>query len=322
MNKKSPRNHNKAKIKKSREVLFMDYVNLVEKALMENASDIHFIPKKENVECYFREKGRLTLHENLENSMYQVILQKVKALAHMNISEKRMPQDGVITKDGKSIRVSTLNALQGESLVLRLFSRELISYEDLGLSKVIETQLLKSVQESYGITLISGETGMGKSTTMYALMMKLRDLNYKVISIEDPCEREVEGIIQTQINEMKGLTYDKAIFAALRQDPDYICIGEIRNEETAKAVVRASLTGHRVISTIHGRHYDSVIERMLDFGVGKDYLHLSLVLYQKLKMSREGKKLYGFLENENTQANTADLGQVQKNKVFKGKVLL
>ncbi len=300
----------------------MDYVNLVEKALMENASDIHFIPKNDKVECYFRKKGRLALHDYLENSMYQVLLQKVKALAHMNISEKRMPQDGVIKKDGKSIRVSTLNALQGESLVLRLFSRDLIAYEDLGLSKIIEIKLLNRIQESYGITLISGETGMGKSTTMYALMMKLRDLNYKVISIEDPCEREVEGIIQTQINEMKGLTYDKAIFAALRQDPDFICIGEIRNEETAKAVVRASLTGHRVISTIHGRNYDSVIERMLDFGVEKDYLHVSLVLYQELKSVGEGKKLYGFLEDEYNQANRADFEPVQENKVFKGKVLL
>lgn len=274
----------------------MDYISMVEKALTKRASDIHFIPKNHKVECYFRENGKLHFQENVETPTYQVLLQKIKALAHMNISEKRMPQDGVILNEGKSIRVSTLNSLQGESLVLRLFHRELIPYEDLGLKLETQKTLLQGVLKNTGITLISGETGMGKSTTMYGLMMKLRDLSYKIISIEDPCEREIEGIIQTQINEMKGLTYDKAIFAALRQDPDYICIGEIRNEETAKAVVRASLTGHRVISTIHGRDYQSVVERMLDFGVEKDYLHLSLVLNQKLKMEGERMRLYGNLE--------------------------
>ncbi len=277
----------------------MDYLSLVEKALCQNASDIHFIPKSLKVECYFRENGRLSLQQEIETPSYQILLQKIKTLAHMNISEKRMPQDGVIINEGKSIRVSTLNSLQGESLVLRLFHRELIPYEDLGLTEGTQVALLDGVRKNSGITLISGETGMGKSTTLYALIMKLRDLSYKIISIEDPCEREIEGVIQTQINEMKGLTYDKAIFAALRQDPDFICIGEIRNEETAKAVVRASLTGHPVISTIHGRNYQSVMERMLDFGVEKDYLHLSLVLNQKLEMRGERKKLYGFLEEGN-----------------------
>ncbi len=278
----------------------MEYSRLVEKALNKNASDIHFIPKSQRVECFFRENGRLCFQENLEMPSYLTLLQKIKTLAHLNISEKRMPQDGVIINEGKSIRVSTLNSLQGESLVLRLFHRELISFENLGLTDLTQEALLDGVRKNSGITLISGETGMGKSTTLYALIMKLRDLSYKVISIEDPCEREIEGVIQTQINEMKGLTYDKAIFAALRQDPDFICIGEIRNEETAKAVVRASLTGHRVISTIHGRGYQSVMERMLDFGVEKEYLHLSLVLHQKLEMKGERKTLYGFLEEENS----------------------
>lgn len=291
-------NHNKVRLERREKGEIMDFQDLVEKALEKNASDIHFIPKNHTVECYFRENGTLGLQEKLEMPIYLILLQKIKALAHMNISEKRMPQDGVILNEGKSIRVSTLNSLQGESLVLRLFHRELIPLDGLGLTIKTRDALLNGVRKNSGITLISGETGMGKSTTLYALMMKLRDLSYKIISIEDPCEREIEGIIQTQINEMKGLTYDKAIFAALRQDPDYICIGEIRNEETAKAVVRASLTGHRVISTIHGRDYQSVVERMLDFGVDKNYLHLSLVLHQKLKMQGERKKLYGFLEED------------------------
>ncbi len=271
-------------------------MDLVENALQKNTSDIHFIPRRLKVECYFRENGRLCRQLDMEFSSYLILLQKIKAMAHMNISEKKMPQDGVILNEGKAIRVSTLNSLQGESLVLRLFQRELISYENLGLQRKTQDALLQGVLGNSGITLISGETGMGKSTTLYALMMKLRDMSYKMISIEDPCEREIEGIIQTQINEMKGLTYDRAIFAALRQDPDFICIGEIRNEETAQAVVRASLTGHRVISTIHGGDYQSVVERMVNFGVEKGYLHLSRVLNQKLVTRCERKILYGVLE--------------------------
>ena len=262
------------------------------------ASDIHFIPKGKTVKILMRKRGELEFYSDLDSFHYQSILQKAKALAQMNISEKRLPQDGVLKIEGLSIRVSTLRSVQGESLVLRLFTRELISMEKLGLDNETMHSLLERVRNNMGIHLISGETVMGKSTTMYALMMKLRDLNQKIISIEDPVEREVEGIIQSQINEASGFGYEKAIFAALRQDPDYICIGEIRNSETANAVIRAALTGHKVISTIHAKKFNSVLQRLTDFGINKEYLDitLSVVMNQKLLQVEGGKKIDATLD--------------------------
>ena len=269
----------------------MNLEEIIAEGMEMDASDIHFIPGERCARMLMRKKGELEYYGDLENHHYQILLQKAKAMAQMNISEKRMPQDGMLKVNGLSIRVSTLRSLKGESLVLRLFTRELIALEELGLSPEISESLICHVRSQMGIHLISGETGMGKSTTMYALMMKLRDLNQKIISIEDPVEREVDGIIQSQINTVSGFGYEKAIFAALRQDPDYICIGEIRNKETAGALIRAALTGHKVISTIHAKRYDSVRQRMADFGISREYLDLtlSLVMNQRLRNTGGGK---------------------------------
>lgn len=276
----------------------MNMEQIIADGMETEASDIHFIPSGKKVRILMRKKGELEFYNDLDSFQYQSILQKAKALAQMNISEKRLPQDGVLKIEALSVRVSTLRSVQGESLVLRLFSRELISLEKLGLNKGTMHSLIDRVRNNMGIHLISGETGMGKSTTMYALMMKLRDLNQKIISIEDPVEREVEGIIQSQINEISGFGYEKAIFAALRQDPDYICIGEIRNAETANAVIRAALTGHKVISTIHAKKFESVLQRMTDFGINKEYLDmtLSVVMNQKLLKAEGGRKLDATLD--------------------------
>lgn len=269
----------------------MNLEEIITEGMEMDASDIHFIPGERCARMLMRKKGELECYGDLENHHYQILLQKAKAMAQMNISEKRMPQDGILKVNGLSIRVSTLRTLKGESLVLRLFTRELIALEKLGLRPEISESLIYHVRSQMGIHLISGETGMGKSTTMYALMMKLRDLNQKIISIEDPVEREVDGIIQSQINGVLGFDYEKAIFAALRQDPDYICIGEIRNKETASALIRAALTGHKVISTIHAKRYDSVRQRMTDFGISREYmdLTLSLVMNQRLRNTEGGK---------------------------------
>ena len=276
----------------------MNLEEIIAEGMEMDASDIHFIPGERCARILMRKKGELEYYGELENHHYQILLQKAKAMAQMNISEKRMPQDGMLKVNDLSIRVSTLRSLKGESLVLRLFTRELIALEELGLNQEISASLICHVRNQMGIHLISGETGMGKSTTMYALMMKLRDLNQKIISIEDPVEREVEGIIQSQINTVSGFGYEKAIFAALRQDPDYICIGEIRNRETASALIRAALTGHKVISTIHAKRYDSVRQRMSDFGISTEYLDLtlSLVMNQKLRTTEGGKKVDATLD--------------------------
>ena len=276
----------------------MDMEKIISQGIEAGASDIHFIPSGKCVNLFSRNGDDLVPLYEMDHLKYQVLLQKAKAMAQMNISEKRLPQDGILKIGELSVRVSTLRSIQGESLVLRLFRKELIPLEDLGLTPTVQSQLMMRLKERIGIFLICGETGMGKSTTMYAMMMKLRDQRLKVISIEDPVEREIEGIVQTQINEASGFGYEKAIFAALRQDPDYICIGEIRSRETAGALIRAALTGHRVISTIHAHDFASAKRRIVDFGISEDYIDLSLstVMNQRLYLENGRRRADGRLE--------------------------
>ncbi|WP_312654222.1 ATPase, T2SS/T4P/T4SS family [Proteiniclasticum sp.] len=276
----------------------MELDQIISQGIEAGASDIHFIPSGTTVNLYFRNGDDLVPLYEMDHLKYQVLVQKAKAMAQMNISEKRMPQDGILKTGNLSVRVSTLRCIHGESLVLRLFRKELITLENLGISPMTQSQIMKRLIEKTGIFLICGETGMGKSTTMYAMMMKLRDERLKVISIEDPVEREIEGIVQTQINETSGFGYERAIFAALRQDPDYICIGEIRSRETAGALIRASLTGHRVISTIHAHDFDSAKRRIMDFGISEEYISVSLttVMNQKLYFERGRRRVNGCME--------------------------
>ena len=294
----------------------MDLDQIITEGIGAEASDIHFIPFGHEVKIYFRKCETLEFTHKTSRQEFQILLQKAKAMGQMNISEKRLPQDGILKINDSSVRISTLRSIQGESLVLRLFQKELITYENIGLSAYDQSELLKKIAEMTGIFLISGETGMGKSTTMYALMMKLRDLNHKVISIEDPVEREVEGIVQSQINEAAGYGYEKAIFAALRQDPDYICIGEIRSGETAEALIRAALTGHRVISTIHSGSFMSTFRRMTEFGIDENYLKpcLRMVMNQKLIRTGGRRKVDAVIEYAEDQSDDKKTDD-QKNKI-------
>ncbi len=269
----------------------MDFGLIIKEALANKYSDIHFIPYESFIKVYYRKEDKLMFVDDVEKAEFRVFLQKVKASSEMNISEKRLPQDGIYKVYGEAIRVSTLKTIQGESLTLRIFNRDIKVIENLGIKDVEVKKILDHIYYKSGITLIAGETGMGKSTTLYAIMIKLVEKNFKVISIEDPVERELSGVSQCQINIKAGLDYDKAIFASLRQDPDYICIGEIRNKETAKALIRASLTGHKVISTIHSFGYKNTIERLKDFDIEETYSKaaLGLVISQVLK-EKDNKK--------------------------------
>lgn len=269
----------------------MELEEIVEAGIGTEASDIHFIPGSEKAGVFFRQGERLEPYCSLDMTRHNLYLQRVKANSGMNISEKRLPQDGVLRMSGMTIRVSTMKSVNGESLVMRLFDRRDVGIRQLGMKDDDVSMLICHLTEGSGITMVAGETGMGKSTTLYGIMNELKDRNYKVLSVEDPVERFIEGVVQCQINEAAGLTYERAIFASLRQDPDYICIGEIRNEETAKALVRASLTGHRVISTIHGTGYMNVMQRLMDFGIREEHISgsLGLVVTQRL-LSQEGRR--------------------------------
>lgn len=262
----------------------MDLEGMLREALEMQASDVHFIPEREHVRRMHRIRGNLVEGASLTTEEFCILLQRVKAAAGMNISEKRLPQDGMLRLGGETVRVSTVRSLLGESLVVRLFIKRVPALRDSGMEEVQRERLLTHLLEGSGILLISGETGMGKSTTLYSLMQELSALGKKVLSIEDPVEQELPGVIQCPINEAAGITYERSIFAALRQDPDYICIGEVRSVGTAEALIRAGLTGHRVLSTIHAKGYANTLNRLCEFGVSRDYVDaaVGLVVSQRL----------------------------------------
>jgi len=290
----------------------MELEEIVKAGIGINASDIHFIPGSDKAGVFFRQGERLESHCSLDMARHNLYLQRVKANSGMNISEKRLPQDGVFRMSGMTIRVSTMKSVNGESLVMRLFDRRDVGIRQLGMKDDDVSMLLGYLTEGSGRTMIAGETGMGKSTTLYGIMNELKDMNHKVLSIEDPVERSIEGVVQCQINEAAGLTYERAIFASLRQDPDFICIGAIRNEETARAIVRASLTGHRVISTVPGTGYSHVILRLMDFGIREEHISgsVGLVLTQRL-LSQEGRrKLDVRMEFRDKAAKTIQQGEI------------
>lgn len=276
----------------------MELQQILDSAVAEQTSDIHFVPNRVTAEIFFRKEQGIELITTIRMESYLIMIQKVKALGHLNISEKRLPQDGVFQYEGFSFRISFLRSIYGESLVIRRFGKELRQLSDLGFPNQLTEHLLHRIETVQGIHLIAGETGMGKTTTFYGLMNAMAGMKKKVLTIEDPVENTIEGILQCQVNELSGYTYDRAVFAALRQDPDIIGIGEVRNSETAHMLLRAALTGHPVVSTIHAYSYKSAYEKLKDFGLREDELDFLLrtVFNQKLRYEKGERKAYGVLE--------------------------
>lgn len=276
----------------------MELEEILNNSIEKQVSDIHFLPKRDHVVLYFREESGIIEQNRFTNEVYALLTQKVKVLGRLNISEKRLPQDGVFEFKGQSFRVSFLKSVYGESLVMRKFEKSFRTLFATGLPVSLCEKLVVRTGRIKGIHLIAGETGMGKTTTFYGLLKALSDEKNKILTIEDPVENHVDNLVQCQINTLSGLTYERAVFAALRQDPDYIAIGEIRNEETAKMALRAALTGHPVISTIHAFSYRSAYEKLKEFGLQTEDLKmlLSTVFYQKLVYEKGEKKAHGTME--------------------------
>ncbi len=237
------------------------------------SSDIHFEPYEESCRVRFRLDGKLKEYYSISFEEYPIIINKVKIKAGLDISEKRLPQDGRITFKSQTeefdIRVSSLPTLYGEKIVLRILSKETnhLNLEDLGFN----TRELKTYKESIknpnGIVLISGPTGSGKTTTLYATLKVLNDETSNILTIEDPIEYTLEGVNQVQLKENIGLDFASALRTFLRQDPDIIMVGEIRDVKTAQMAIRASLTGHLVLSTIHTNSAWATISRLIDMGI-------------------------------------------------------
>jgi len=243
--------------------------NLIWEAKSNSSSDIHFEIFRDAARIRFRIDGKLIERYKVKIENYPELVNKIKIMSNLNISEKRLPQDGRINYNDFDIRVSILPTLHGEKIVMRILGKDTsdLSIEMLGMSEDEKNIYLQAVDATKGIILISGPTGSGKTTTLYATLKLLNKMTTNILTIEDPIEYTMEGINQVQLKEEIGLTFASALKTFLRQDPDIIMLGEIRDEQTAQMAIRASLTGHLVLSTIHTNSAVGTLSRLMDMGI-------------------------------------------------------
>ena len=263
---------------------------LLTQALRESASDIHIEPFEQISVVRFRIDGTLRDVVRPKKAIHAALISRIKIMAQLDIAEKRLPQDGRIALriGGKSVdvRVSTLPTGHGERAVLRLLDKEAgrLDLINLGMSDAMSPKFNQLINQPHGIVLVTGPTGSGKTTTLYAALSRLNASTTNILTVEDPIEYELAGIGQTQVNARIDMTFAKALRAILRQDPDVIMIGEIRDLETAQIAVQASLTGHLVLATLHTNDAAAAVTRLLDMGIEPFLLSSSLlgVLAQRL----------------------------------------
>lgn len=248
--------------------------NLVQQAYVRQVSDIHIEPFENDVLVRMRIDGDLVEVMRLAPSALNSVISRIKILSGMNIAEKRVPQDGRFAFSNDEfkvdLRVSTIPTIYGEKCVMRLLNtggENLLSFEQLGMTKENIARFEHMLSAPNGIILVTGPTGSGKSTTLYAVLNRLRKPTINITTIEDPVEKQMFGVNQVQVNTKAGMTFANGLRALLRQDPDVIMIGEIRDYETAEIAVRASITGHLVLSTLHTNDSVATIVRLIDMGV-------------------------------------------------------
>ena len=273
------------------DVPVVKFVNLVlMQAVQDRASDIHFEPFEEEFKIRYRVDGALYEMAPPPKHLATPVTSRLKIMANLNISERRLPQDGRISTviSGKQVdlRLSTLPTAFGESVVLRVLDRGAVQLDlkTLGLPKDGYDFIVETINQPNGIFTVTGPTGCGKTTTLYSCLRHINQIDTKLLTIEDPVEFDIEGIMQVQVNESAGMTFGKALRAFLRQDPDIIMLGEIRDLETAQIAVQASLTGHLVLSTLHTNDASGAVTRMVDMGVEPFLISSTLlaVLAQRL----------------------------------------
>jgi len=256
---------------------------LLTQALREGASDIHIEPFEQISIVRFRIDGRLRDIVRPKKAIHAALISRVKIMSQLDIAEKRLPQDGRITLrvGGKpvDVRVSTLPTGHGERAVLRLLDKEggRLDLQQLGMSQSTQAQFDHLISQPHGIVLVTGPTGSGKTTTLYAALTRLNAVTTNILTVEDPIEYELPGVGQTQVNARIDMSFAKALRAILRQDPDVIMIGEIRDLETAQIAVQASLTGHLVLATLHTNDAAAAVTRLLDMGIEPFLLSSSLL---------------------------------------------
>ncbi len=260
------------------------FVNLVVfQAVQDRASDIHFEPFETEFRIRYRVDGALYEMSPPPKHLALPVISRLKVMANLNISERRMPQDGRIAfamgNRMIDLRVSTLPTQFGESVVLRVLDRSAVNLEieSLGFPKYLYDYTIEAIQRPNGIVVVTGPTGCGKTTTLYSCLRRVNTIDSKLLTAEDPVEYDIEGIMQVAINESVGLTFSKALRSFLRQDPDVIMVGEMRDLETAQISIQASLTGHLVLSTLHTNDAPGAVTRLIDMGVEPFLISSTLV---------------------------------------------
>jgi len=262
-------------------------------AIINRASDIHIEATEKN--CIVRERidGMLQQSFIFDRDIFNPLSSRIKLLARLDIAEKRKPQDGRISTKVNDrefdFRVSTLPTMHGESIVLRILDKTkvLVRLEDAGMSEFCYKRFTQAIKAPYGIVLVTGPTGSGKTTTLYGALNAIKDVKDKIITVEDPVEYQMAGIQQVQVNPNAGLTFASALRAILRQDPDKIMIGEIRDTETLRIAIQAALTGHLVLSTLHTNDAISAVTRIIDMGIESYLVSGALVAIQAQRLVRK-----------------------------------
>lgn len=261
-------------------------------AINKGASDIHFDPTPDILNVRIRIDGELREYAKVPQSVKKNLLTRIKIISGMNITETRLPQDGAIKhlneKSVVDMRVSSLPIVDGEKIVIRIldYSKSLEGIENLNFTDDNLDKIMKAIHMPHGIILVAGATGTGKSTTVYGILQKLNDVKRNIITVEDPVEMKIPGINQVQVMSEIGLTFSNTLRSILRQDPDTIMIGEIRDDETARIAVRAAITGHLVLSTIHTNNSLSTIERLLDMEVERYLLGSALTMICSQRLTK------------------------------------
>ncbi len=296
--------------------------SIIKQSIKAKASDIHIEPFEENVRIRFRVDGQLQEIMSSAKTTHSAIVTRIKIMGKMDIAEKRVPQDGriEISIDGKEVdlRISVLPTVFGEKIVIRLLDRSsfLLSKSQLGFTEGNSERFYKLIENPNGIILITGPTGSGKTTTLYTILKELNQINKNIITVEDPVEYKLHGINQVQVNNKAGLTFANGLRSILRQDPDIVMIGEIRDAETAQIAARAAITGHLVISTMHTNDAPSTITRLIDMGIQPYLISASVVgsIAQRLvrKICTNCKKTYTPSEKEKEILNIGDETELYK----------
>ena len=273
------------------EVPITDIVNnIILDGIKRKASDIHFDPYEKGLRIRMRIDGSLMDYSHVPLYIQKNMITRIKIIAGMNITESRIPQDGAIKNKLENVnvdlRVSSLPTNLGEKIVIRIldYTRSLQGLDSLGFNEQNLARLKRMIRVPNGIILITGETGSGKSTTVYSILETLNREETNIITVEDPIEMNIEGLNQVQVNAEIGMTFAAALRSILRQDPNVILIGEIRDSETAQIAVRSAITGHLVLSTIHTNNTLATVERLLDMNVERYLLSTALtgIISQRL----------------------------------------